>query len=133
MHHVIMSSQIVLLGRCAQKRFGVDDGSWFGQWLCEPQMALHLAFHASQMHLGPANISGCMVNLKHATAACMGMLVWMKQLQASMQGCQASMQGCISTARTLLAGPFWLAFFLSECTLPSKKIGLKLFSYTMKF
>ena len=34
-------------------------------------MALHLAFHASQMHLGPANISGCMVNLKHAMAACM--------------------------------------------------------------
>ena len=69
-------------------------------------MALHLAFHASQMHLGPANISGCMVNLKHALAACMGMIVWMKR-------CQASMQGCISTARTLLAGPLWLAFFLS--------------------
>jgi hypothetical protein len=46
-------------------------------------------------------------------AAYLGVWVWINRSHASTQG-------FISKARTLLAGPLWLAFFLSKCNVTSK-------------
>ena len=113
-------SQIILPGMRQEEvrnrvdgRFRLGNGSASRRWPCSCPQCEPDVYRPCQYFLG------CLSNLKHAMAAYLCVRVWIDRSQASTQG-------FISKARTLLAGPLWLAFFLSKCNVPAKFLWLEI-------